>query len=424
MKTGSLEIYVNSRLGFLAITFVALFCLTLWRFNVPFLWVLIASSCLAISLFIAIKKIGRKILSAFERATFHLEAINQDDFNQYAKPAFPSGKVREFHHQLNQLSKNLQQQKSRYDQHIFLVYQLIEQLDTPILVFNQKQQLTFGNAEFQNLFGQPWQMLRHASARLLGLSLKKQQWHLNDSYNKKIQVNQWQIRQSEFIEQGETHQLLIFINIGVALRQSQLHAWQQIIRVLSHEIRNSLTPVSSLAESLLDKADKPKDKQALEVITERCQHLQEFVERYSSFSKHLQLSCQQINSRELLARLANLFINVDLKIINETEYLWIDAAFFEQVLINLIKNAIEADATKITLTFKSRRQYQQIIISDNGHGFANLGNSFIPLYSTKPQGQGIGLSFCKNIIEQHNGSIELTNNNDSGVSVTIKIPNR
>jgi len=379
-------------------------------------------SILILILYIFTQKFRKKILSAFERASLHLEAINQSDFNQFAKSAFSKGKVKEFHQQLNHLSENLQQQKSRYDQHVFLVYQLIEQLDTPILIFNQKQQLIFGNTEFQQLFGQPWQMLRHASPHLLGLEIIEKEWRLNDPIKGRISQQQWQIRQSEFIDNGETHQLLVFVNIESALRKSQLNAWQQIIRVLGHEIRNSLTPVSSLAESLSAKTRNGREKQALEVITERCQHLQDFVERYASLSKKLQLSCQWLSCRELTVRITRLFENIDLQVESTVDNLWIDGPFFEQVLINLIKNAMEADATQVILAIKRSKQNSVISIIDNGHGFANLENLFIPLYTTKQQGQGIGLSFCRNIIEQHGGVIELSNNKDQGVQVTIQIP--
>lgn len=427
MKIDSLESYINRSLIFLSLLLIFSTSLLMWSEGWPWLWLVILETSLVLVLYFFVQRFRRRILTVFERASFHLDAINQEDFNQYAKSTFSHGKVKKFHQQLNLLSENLQQQKSRYDQHVFLVYQLIEQLDTPILVFNQKKQLTFGNAEFQHLFGQPWQMLRHASPQLLGLEirenkLQEKEWQLSDSFKGQTNHQQWQIRQSEFVDNGETHQLLVFINIQSALRQSQLNAWQQIIRVLSHEIRNSLTPVSSLAESLSSKSNNTRDKHVLEVIAERCQHLQDFVDRYSSLSKNFQLSCQYINSNNLVERVSKLFENIDLQMENTVESLWVDGPFFEQVLINLIKNAIEAEATHIALSLRQLKRNNIITVTDNGHGFANLENSFVPLYTTKQQGQGIGLSFCRNIIEQHGGAIELSNNKDQGVQVTIQIP--
>ena len=351
----------------------------------------------------------------------HLEAVRNNDYQQYAKPAFNTGKVVEFHQDLEGLSTHLQLLKSRYDQHIFLVYQLIEQLDSPILVFDQHPQLTYANSAFNELFPQPWQIFRHASPSLLGLELTDNNWHFND----KKQNDKWQIRHSEFIEQGQTHLLLVFTNIESALRQSQLNAWQQLIRVLGHEIHNSLTPVSTLAQSLSVKSDNKREKQALTVITERCQYLQDFVSRYASITKPFHLNCQMLSTTAVAARIQGLLKDINISVNKHVENFWADPVFIEQVLINLIKNANEASekGQPITLNFSQDNTSTVIEVIDNGHGFANLDNLFVPLYSTKQNGQGIGLSFCRNIIEHHKGSINLANNtNAAGVTVSIYLP--
>ena len=362
-------------------------------------------------------------MKSFTRASLHLDAINQEDYNQFGKSAFAEGKVSEFHQQLKQLSEKLQTQKSHYDQQAFLVYQLISQLDTPVLIFNEKQQLTLGNETFYYLFKQPWQMFRHATADLLGLHYSDGHWQFIDQ----AKQNRWQIRHSEFIDDGENHQLLVFIDIEPALRESQLNAWQQIIRVLGHEIRNSLTPVSSMAETLADKTNNERDKMILGVITERCLHLQSFVNRYSSISQHLQINCQWLSVKQVVKSVAGLFSEVDITLNASIDKFWADGEFIEQIFINLFKNSKEAGATEISVSLALQDQYYIIEVVDNGHGFSNLNNLFVPLYSTKPQGQGIGLSFCRNIIEQHHGVMELNNNNDNdssqqGVTIMMILP--
>ena len=359
-----------------------------------------------------------RTLRVFTRASLHLDAIKQEDFNQFAKSSFPSGKVREFHEQLNQLTNILLEQKSRYDQHIFLVYQLISQLASPILVFNQRNQLTFANDAFYQLFGQPWQVHRHASPEHLGLTFANGVWQMENMSGK------WQVKHSEFDDSGERNSLLIFIDIESALRENQLRAWQQIIRVLSHEIRNSLTPVSSMAETLAEKSLVDRDKQILQVITERCEHLQSFVDRYSTLSKTIELHRQMVNVDDLKRSLLNLFDSIDLSFDSQVEKLWVDVSFFEQVLINLVKNAIEADAKSVSISFEDQEQHLAIEVVDNGHGFANLDNVFVPLYTTKVDGQGIGLSFCRNIIEQHQGIIEIHNNANKGITVLMVLPKK
>jgi len=209
------------------------------------------------------------------------------------------------------------------------------------------------------------------------------------------------------------------------LRQSQLNAWQQLIRVLGHEIRNSLTPVSALAQGLSIKAEGEREKQALTVINERCQHLQEFVSRYASITKPFHLNCQLLSATNIAKRIQGLLKEVPLEVEISAESFWADPAFIEQVLLNLIKNANEASQPeeKIKLIFSESSTGSLIEVIDSGHGFANLDNLFVPLYSTKQNGQGIGLSFCRNIIEHHKGSIKLVNNtNAPGVTVSIALP--
>jgi len=381
----------------------------------------LTSSGLAVIFWLFFSYIYRRTLVAFKRGSMHLEAVHKNDYCQYAKPAFSAGKVIEFHQDLENLSSHLQLLKSRYDQHIFLVYRLIEQLDSPILVFDQHPQLTYANDAFNELFPQPWQIFRNASPGLLGLELIDNNWRFKD----KQRDCKWQIRHSEFIDQGKTHQLIVFVNIETALRQSQLSAWQQLIRVLGHEIRNSLTPVSALAQGLSLKAEGDREKQALNVINERCQHLQDFVSRYASITKPFHLNCQMLVVANLAKRIQGLLKDINLEVEQKIEGFWADPAFIEQVLLNVIKNADEASApgAQIKLIFSESGSTSLIEVVDSGHGFANLDNLFVPLYSTKQNGQGIGLSFCRNIIEHHKGTITLVNNTNSpGVTVSISLP--
>jgi len=387
--------------------------------------IVITSSGVAITCSLLFSYVYKRTLIAFKRASMHLEAVNNDDYCQYAKPAFSEGKVISFHQDLENLSAHLQLSKSRYDQNIFLVYRLIDQLDSPILVFDQHPQLTYANGAFNELFPQPWQIFRNASPSLLGLELVDNKWCFKEQQGD----SKWEIRHSEFIEQGQSHQLMVFVNIESALRQSQLSAWQQLIRVLGHEIHNSLTPVSALAQGLSLKAKSDREKQALTVITERCQHLQDFVSRYASITKPFHLNYQKLVVANIAKRIKGLLKDVHLEVTLKTENLWADPAFIEQVLINLIKNADEASEpnSTIKLIFSESANSSLIQIIDSGHGFANLNNLFVPLYSTKQNGQGIGLSFCRNIIEHHKGTIELTNNskansNSTGVTVSISLP--
>jgi len=417
-KSKSLSSYILFSLG----CFATLFLLCIF-------WILIVADwqawnvgltlvVLGLFLLVGIMRFKHKVITSFDRALLHIEAVKVEDYNQYAKSEFKEGVTANFHDELTMLSEKMQTHKSQYDQHALLLYQLIDQLDTPMLVFNQKQKLSYANAAFSTLFGQPWQMYRLASPKLLGLIYTDKGWHLPS------QDQQWHVSQSEFIDNGERHQLLVFTNIDSAIRASQLNAWQQIIRVMGHEIRNSLTPVSSLAESLASKSVSTREQQALAVISERCHHLQDFVNRYSSLSQTLNLDLQQINVAMFAERLKALFSQHQLIFANKSQWLWADPTFIEQVFINLLKNAFEAHATKVEIKITEKNQQSLIKIVDDGHGLANTDNLFVPLFTTKQQGQGIGLTFCRNIIEQHGGHIEMRNNSadKKGMTATLVLP--
>jgi len=397
-----------------------LICFVAWQFQLALHWLLIVIFSLFIASVWYIASFKRQVMRAFTRATLHVDAISQQDYNQFSKSPFSQGKVKLFHQQLKVLSERLQQHESNHDQQAFLVFQLVGHLDSPVMVINEKQQLTFANAAFYHLFNQSWQMLRFASAEFLGLEFQHDCWRFID-INKH---SKWQIQHSEFIQQGLKHQLLVFTDLEPALRESQLTAWQKIIAVLGHEIRNSLAPVSSMAESLAETTNDDKERMILEVITDRCHHLQSFVDRYSSLSNSMVINSQWLSVKHLVNEVRQNLPDMKIELSTSIDQIWGDGELLGQVFINLINNAIEAHATKVKVDFVLQEQFYIIEISDNGHGFANLSNLFVPLYSTKVKGQGIGLSFCRNIIEQHQGVIELHNNNSQGVTVMIILPCR
>jgi nitrogen fixation/metabolism regulation signal transduction histidine kinase len=178
-----------------------------------------------------------------------------------------------------------------------------------------------------------------------------------------------------------------------------------------------------MAETLAEATSNTRDKMVLDVIAERCLHLQSFVDRYSSISQQLQVNCQWSAVNSLITSVSSLHSGLNVESSSRIENVWADNALLEQVLINLLKNAKEAKATKVALNFSTQDNFYLIEVIDNGHGFANLDNLFVPLYSTKPQGQGVGLSLCRNIIEQHHGVVQLYNNKKGlGVTVTILLP--
>lgn len=402
------------------ILLICLACYAGW-----FLSVALAVVVLPVNFWV-ISRLFRRINASFERLTLQLEAITENDFSLTAKAFYNRGRVATAHKQLNRLTEQLRNQKSVFDQQMFLVYRLIDQLNTPILVFNHRLQLTSANAAFTDLYGQPWQTMHYATPERLQLS-DQPSWRFNE--DKKNE--EWQIRQSHFVENGKRYQLLVFINIQSALRETQLNAWKNLIRVMSHEIKNSLTPVSALSEGLRSKEQNPRNQQALEVISERCVHLQTFVDRFSQLQKHIDCQMQWVSLDGICQHLETLYPDIELTAKNIKSPVWADPVLLEQVLINLVKNSVEACATDtelqskviIRIELKQQSDRTTLLIEDNGPGITNTDNIFVPFYSTKADGQGIGLALSRHLVEQMGGQLSLENKKSSrGVSACLLLP--
>jgi len=360
-----------------------------------------------------------KMITPFYSLANLVEAVRLEDYSLRAREQYQSGVMHSLSQEIAQLSNDLQQRKQTYDQHTLLIYHLIEQLDAPIAIFNHKLQLSHANASFSDYIKQPWQTKRLSSSQSLGFVLGgetdfiKQQWSFID----KNKASQWQIKQSQFTQNEQQFYLVILTNVELILRKKQQDSWQQIIRVMSHEIRNSLTPIKSLAQSLVALPNQEeRSRQALNVIVERSLALQEFVNRYGDITQKINIQQSWIESEPFLNDLLVIFPDQKFESNIQCQQIWADPTLLKQVVINLIKNAIEACNPDEVIRFNiySSNKESEIIIEiiDLGQGIANPENLFVPFYTTKKQGHGIGLGLCKNIIEQHQGHLSLTNNTD------------
>jgi signal transduction histidine kinase len=232
------------------------------------------------------------------------------------------------------------------------------------------------------------------------------------------------------LQRGNRHyRLLVFVSIEQSLRHNEKEAWQKLVRVLNHEVRNSLTPIYSMAQSL---QELPKNSQSdlqttmLNVIEKRAEHLLEFVASYSKLSQIPSAKFASVCTNEIAKRCEALFPNVD--IINEHNgNIECDIEQLEQALLNLVKNANEANSAAhtsgVTIRISKTNQWQ-IAIEDNGIGVDLNDNLFVPFYSTKPEGSGIGLVLSRELIRNQSGELILTNKpHEQGAIATITFAN-
>lgn len=354
-----------------------------------------------------------------------VESIRLEDYSMGPRIKFKRGVMANLMEETSALVNLLQLRKERYTQHVYLIYRLIEQLELPVLVFDDDLRLSHANESFGHWYGQPWQTAKGLSHKRIGLTIDDNgEWHF---VNPNIHQG-WQIRQSRFLNDRDNYQLLILNNIKSEVRQVQLDSWQQIIRVLTHEIRNSLTPIRSMSELMLDMPSvTPELEPPLKVIEARSSNLLKFVERYSDTARPIKVNKQTCNAKVLMKKITPLFTEKEISVDCGETTLYADLVLLEQVLINLIRNGLESQYASnielpIVIKFDTIKDHNFISISDKGLGIANPENLFVPFYTTKQEGQGIGLVFCRKVVEQHGGSITLSNLKDGGAKAQIKLP--
>lgn len=359
-----------------------------------------------------------------------LEAVRHEDYSLRPHPKFNSGVFKVLSDEVHLIAEDLRIRKLHYDQQAVLVLNLIEQLATPIAVFDQDGRLNHANDAFSIWCSRPWRQAKLLSADLLGLAYDGKNSHASVRTSWKIKdkdtAAQWQLRHSGFSMLGESYQLVVLTNIEKVVNETERLAWQKMTRVLSHEINNSLSPIKSLAQSLVEVLSQQSgDKsaiEALQVIASRSDSLMQFVNRYASLNQQFEVDIEPLQLSGLLDKVTALF---DHNVITEGGDFIVraDIVLLEQVLINLIKNAIEASPhnSPVNVSASQDDQMTEILIEDNGSGIANPDNLFVPFYTTKSKGKGIGLALSRNMVEQQGGRLTLQNKgHEQGARAVIR----
>ena len=226
---------------------------------------------------------------------------------------------------------------------------------------------------------------------------------------------------------GHRRMVVAMKDVSMLMQRQEMEAWQQLIRVLTHEIMNSLTPIISISETLAESLPKGGGQEGASVINRRCHALLDFVESYRQLTRIKQPKRTTFPVSELFEHISALYPQVQTK---GDGLLNADRSQLEQVLINLVKNAIESGATQVSLTAQPLPSPSggggtdtAIHVSDNGAGMTPdvLAHAFVPFYTTKPSGTGIGLSLCRQIILKHGGRISVDSQPGRGTTFTITL---
>jgi signal transduction histidine kinase len=241
--------------------------------------------------------------------------------------------------------------------------------------------------------------------------------------------HKWQCQTISYLQHEKKQWLFSALDISQLLNQAQSVTQQSLIRVLGHELRNSLTPMYSMTDTLLSNEclDEQQTRLVLTRIKKRSHRLLSFIGEYSQLAQLPPPKLKQFSFTEILAEAESMLNAANCHIsFQGSEQCFGDIEQIAQVMINLLKNAFEAcDSNNSEIDVKAyhQQQLQVIEVSDNGPGFANLDNVLTPFYTTKQHGSGIGLSLCAEIIRNHGGQLKVTNNANGGANITMQWPN-
>jgi two-component system nitrogen regulation sensor histidine kinase NtrY len=236
------------------------------------------------------------------------------------------------------------------------------------------------------------------------------------------------LARSGFRLNGRAHELFILRHLTAELHREEVRTWKKVIRVISHELNNSLGPIRSLSHSgreFARKGDLTRLSTVFETIEERTHHLESFTQGYARFAKLPQPRPESVEWQALLDALGH---NYSFKLASALPPApgWFDRAQIEQVLINLLKNAHESGSASdaIELGVSTRGRDIRIEVRDRGSGMSEavLANALLPFYSTKRSGSGLGLALAREIAEAHGGRVQLSNRADGGLSVSLLLP--
>ena len=375
------------------------------------------------------------VVRPLQTLTNVVSALREDDYAFRARGSSTGDVLGELAMEINALADMLQDQRAGALEASALLRRVVGSIDAPVLAFDPAGVLRLLNPAAESVLsllpdesmGQP-----AAELGLAGLLDEPDEGIVELEHDGRN--TRWMVHRSTFRQRGVPHDLLLLTDVSAALREEERQAWRRLIRVLGHEINNSLAPIKSIAGSLRTQlisgvaTDEDLDR-GLHIVESRAESLHRFVQAYRQLAQLPPPRLQKIPLAPLLERTLALEQRLHAEILGGPDVtLTIDPDQMEQMLINLVRNAVEAALA--TRTGKPRVQVgwqveagKVIIgIEDNGPGIANDSNLFVPFYTTKAGGSGVGLALARQIVEAHAGSVRLINRQTVGARAVVTLP--
>lgn len=365
-----------------------------------------------------------------------LESLRREDFSIRARRGRPGDAVDVVFRELNELAETLKAQRLGALEATALLRKVMASIEVAVFAFDADARLRLVNRAGERLLAQPARRLLGRTADELGLADC-----LDGPAERTVDRlfpggwGSWGVRRSTFREEGRPHQLLVVADLSQALREEERKAWQRLIRVLGHELNNSLAPIKSMAATLqriLERKPPPPDRdedlaRGLAVIGERAGGLARFLAAYSRLAQLPPPRLEPVALGELLQRVAALETRLPVEVVPGPDLpVAADAGQLEQLLINLLRNAADAALETgggVRVGWDARADGVELWVEDDGPGLPPAANLFVPFFTTKPAGTGIGLVLSRQIAEAHGGSLLLENREGGrGCRARLRLP--
>ena len=365
-----------------------------------------------------------------------LAALREGDFSFRAKPQAPDSALGTVFAELNTLADLLQHQRLGALEATALLRTVMAEIEVAIFAFDEEDRLRLVNRSGEDLLLRPREQTTGLKASDLGLdtTLAGPSPRLLDLAFPG-RAGRWELRRGTFRQGGRPHHLVVLSDLTRPLREEEQLAWQRLIRVLSHEFNNSLAPIHSLAASLLtllSRDPEPGDlredlRQGLEIMGSRAESLRRFLDAYARLARLPAPTFAPLDLPALIQRVAALETRLPVRVDPGPPLtLAADRDQLEQLLINLVRNAVEAmrdTGGTVGVAWLTTGPFVEIRVEDEGPGLPTRGNLFVPFFTTKPGGSGIGLVLARQIAEQHHGTLSLENREGArGARAQVRLP--
>jgi two-component system nitrogen regulation sensor histidine kinase NtrY len=367
-----------------------------------------------------------------------LAALREGDYSIRARVDDAADPLSLVYLEVNNLEEILRGQRLGAVEATETLRKVLEEIDVAVMAFDPEETLRIVNRAGERLLGQPADRLIGKKATELRLEEA-----LKGVAPRTLEISfpggtgRWELRRSVVRQEGYPLQLLALSDLSRALREEERQAWKRIIRVLSHEINNSLAPIKSITgslRSLLGRERLPAEldedvQRGLQVISTRAEALGRFMASYAKLARLPQPELGPVDVPALVQRVADLETRLRVDVVGGGEVtLQADTDQLEQALINLVRNAVDATLEaggggEVTIRWLTRSGKLHILVEDEGPGLGDTGNLFVPFYTTKPGGSGIGLVLSRQIAEGHGGSLVLESRGaGQGVRARLVLP--